>query len=614
MGDKLVSGQVSASTFTFERPGGAYHGPTELNRIAKSLHREAHNIENELGSPQDIEWAVTGGKLFILQARPITTLNGYNPVTADWNDSRKGNFLWSATNLMEACQEVLTPFTASLRAYLDKHGGPTLMVKNYPLNGIIGGRFYANITVQVSAFARIFKGDTHRAYRELAGWWGEIPETMEIPLLPLTGQEWSQGLLPELWRTNRQFGKYRKLAPAFVAQNRSRCKELREKIRQETTKTGLFAIWNHEISPQYCDSIFHIVAAGSDIQVRLERELRDLVGAEDANALLSNLSGPSGRLESLGPMAGLGMVLRGEMIREAYLESYGHRGENEGECAWPRPAEDPLWLERQLAEWSRTPVDVEALLTRQHAAYVAAWGRFCRQHPRKVRNIQKRLNQAAKAAQQREVVRSEATRAGNVLRAFALRVGEMLGVGEDVFFLTIDEVLDGLSGETSACQYIPVRREAYERYRALPPYPALICGRFDPLAWAADPNRRSDIFDSRAPTSPSTASDTDTLKGAAGALGIVEGTVRRLNCLNDSDQFQQGEVLVTTMTNIGWTPLFPRAAAIVTDLGAPLSHAAIVARELGIPAVVGCGDATMRLKTGDRVRVDGGRGLVEILR
>ena len=67
------------------------------------------------------------------------------------------------------------------------------------------------------------------------------------------------------------------------------------------------------------------------------------------------------------------------------------------------------------------------------------------------------------------------------------------------------------------------------------------------------------------------------------------------------------------LTDIAWTMLFPRAAAIVTDVGAPLSHAAIVARELGIPAVVGCGDATMRLKTGDRVRVDGGQGRVEIL-
>ncbi len=84
--------------------------------------------------------------------------------------------------------------------------------------------------------------------------------------------------------------------------------------------------------------------------------------------------------------------------------------------------------------------------------------------------------------------------------------------------------------------------------------------------------------------------------------------------LAQADQFQSGEILVTTQTNIGWTLLFPRAGAIVTDVGAVLSHAAIVARELGIPAVVGCGDATMRLKTGDRVRVDGGRGIVSIIR
>jgi len=71
---------------------------------------------------------------------------------------------------------------------------------------------------------------------------------------------------------------------------------------------------------------------------------------------------------------------------------------------------------------------------------------------------------------------------------------------------------------------------------------------------------------------------------------------------------------VTTVTNVGWTPMFPRAAAVVTDVGAPLTHAAIVARELGIPAVVGCGNATMRLHTGDQVRVNGGQGTVEVLR
>lgn len=81
----------------------------------------------------------------------------------------------------------------------------------------------------------------------------------------------------------------------------------------------------------------------------------------------------------------------------------------------------------------------------------------------------------------------------------------------------------------------------------------------------------------------------------------------------EGEKLQPGEILVATTTNIGWTPIFPKAAAIITDIGAPLSHAAIVARELGIPAVVGCTNATTRLKTGDKVLVDGGHGKVQIL-
>ena len=83
--------------------------------------------------------------------------------------------------------------------------------------------------------------------------------------------------------------------------------------------------------------------------------------------------------------------------------------------------------------------------------------------------------------------------------------------------------------------------------------------------------------------------------------------------IGEAAQLQPGAILVTPVTNIGWTPLFPRLAAIVTDVGAPLSHAAIIARELGIPAVIGCGNATTLLHTGDILRVDGGRGTVQIL-
>jgi phosphohistidine swiveling domain-containing protein len=182
--------------------------------------------------------------------------------------------------------------------------------------------------------------------------------------------------------------------------------------------------------------------------------------------------------------------------------------------------------------------------------------------------------------------------------------------GDDLFFLSMDEILTVLGGASAALAHVPARRATYAHYRALPAYPALICGRFSPEQWAADPQRRSDVFDARGASPPVSA----TITGFPGADGIVEGRARVIATADQGDQLLAGEILVTTVTNVGWTPLFPRAAAVVTDVGAPLSHAAIVARELGIPAVVGCGNATMRLHTGDLVRVNGGQGTVEVLR
>ena len=189
------------------------------------------------------------------------------------------------------------------------------------------------------------------------------------------------------------------------------------------------------------------------------------------------------------------------------------------------------------------------------------------------------------------------------------RAGALTGHGDELFFLELPETVGLLRGDPAPLAKVPARRATYETYRSLPPYPGLIRGRFDPVRWAADPNRRSDYYDERAQARwPS-----DTITGFPGAAGVVEGIAHVLRTPEEAAQFGDGEILVTTVTNIGWTLIFPRAAAVVTDVGAPLSHAAIVARELGIPAVVGCGTATMLLRSGDRVRVDGGHGTVEVL-
>ncbi len=109
---------------------------------------------------------------------------------------------------------------------------------------------------------------------------------------------------------------------------------------------------------------------------------------------------------------------------------------------------------------------------------------------------------------------------------------------------------------------------------------------------------------------PQTTGD---LRGLAASPGIAEGTARYVASLDDFDQVQKGEILICQMTNPAWVVLFTKISGLVTDAGGTVSHPAVVAREFGIPAVVGTSNATERIKTGDRVRVNGATGVVEIL-
>lgn len=103
------------------------------------------------------------------------------------------------------------------------------------------------------------------------------------------------------------------------------------------------------------------------------------------------------------------------------------------------------------------------------------------------------------------------------------------------------------------------------------------------------------------------------LKGFAASSGVVEGLARVVTSAADIGTLRQGEILVCQVTNPSWAPIFQKIAAAVSDIGGSMSHMAIVAREYGLPAVVGTGSATQRIRTGQRIRVDGGRGVVTIL-
>jgi pyruvate,water dikinase len=107
--------------------------------------------------------------------------------------------------------------------------------------------------------------------------------------------------------------------------------------------------------------------------------------------------------------------------------------------------------------------------------------------------------------------------------------------------------------------------------------------------------------------------DATGLKGMAASPGVVEGVARVITGPDQLDQLQQGEILVAPVTSPSWGPVFGKITATVTDIGGMMSHAAIVCREYGLPAVTGTGSASTKIKTGMRLRVDGSNGTVEIL-
>ncbi|CCH31455.1 PEP/pyruvate-binding domain-containing protein [Actinosynnema sp. NPDC047251] len=592
LGEALVGGEVTPESHVVRQ--GVVRSTGDLLDEAQVLElaRLGARIQRLHGGPVDVEWARHDGRFAILQARPVTALPEV------WNDSLRGDYLWTCANLGEAVPSVMTPATWSIAQAL---GQPP--IAGHPTTGNIGGRFYLNISAALAVGTALGLGRLMRRLAEHV--FGRLPEGVEVPRLPLSRVATLRAAVAAIGPFLKENRDHKRRIGGLLAAAPARAEDLRARIAATATAADLRALWTSDVRRLLHDEI-RVYDAGARIglgaNAKLRRTLDRLVGERDATALLTGAHGTSGELASLGPLLALSRLRRGELDRESYLRDWGHRFADEFEVSVPRPAEDPTWLDRRLADTGPDPHD---LLAGQAAAREGAWRRLVAGHPARAAALRRRLAALAESTRARERARSEMVRGFAVLRAFLVRASEL--TGHDAFFLALPETLAVLAGDPAPATAIPARRAAHHRYRALPRYPTVILGRFDPESWAADPDRRTDVH------APSAAPAGDGVSGFPGSAGVAEGVARVLATVDDGDALRPGEILVTTVTNIGWTPLFPRVAAVVTDIGAPLSHAAIVARELGIPAVVGCGNATTRIRTGDRIRVDGTRGTVTTL-
>jgi nucleoside-diphosphate-sugar epimerase/phosphohistidine swiveling domain-containing protein len=263
----------------------------------------------------------------------------------------------------------------------------------------------------------------------------------------------------------------------------------------------------------------------------------------------------------------------------AELDLIGHRGPAEVEMRSASYADDPELLIRMVAKSLNMPTRPE--VQRQAIPFWA----------RPVARL------AAAQLRDREVRRDRMVRAIWLLRRLLRELGHrlvhagVLETGDDVFYLLVDE-LDALPDDASG---LVARRRAEQRRLAgfLPS--AVFSG-----SWQATGAQ------------PTILGPGDALNGVGVCGGRVRGRVRIVRP-DSIDDLEPGEVLVAEVTDVGYTPAFSYAAAVVTELGGPMSHAAVVAREFGIPCVVDVADATRRLAPGALVEVDGGSGEIQVL-
>ena len=203
----------------------------------------------------------------------------------------------------------------------------------------------------------------------------------------------------------------------------------------------------------------------------------------------------------------------------------------------------------------------------------------------------------------------------SVFRRFVLAVGDRLvdkgcfDVPDDVFFLYRDEVVDALTNGGDRRELVAERRASFQRACATAAPTEL--GTLPPPPEVPDPFMDALVYRLLGIVPPEENTDPNALKAVAGSPGVYTGRARVCRSLSQAiDDLEEGEVMVCEMTLPPWVPLFSVAGAVVSDVGGVLSHSAIVAREYGVPAVVGSNIGTTVIKTGQVITVDGNKGVV----
>jgi pyruvate,water dikinase len=628
----------------------------------RTLVETSRRIETHYGRPQDIEFCIDAtGRIHWLQSRPVTTVHERGPAVGN-------RLVWDNSNIIESYSGVTTPMTFSFiehaytivyHCFSEVMGVDQKTVRaNMPvfenMLGLIRGEVYYNLQ-NWYRLIRLFPGFSfNKSFMEsmmgLDEPLGDEPDDLQDAGLLDKASDFG-ALLSLVVRSTRnfacietvvsdfqahfdeQFDQYADLD--FHAMQPHEIMEIYQQLEQQ-----LLWQWKAPIINDFYVMIFYGL---------LVKVCEGWCGDEDATLHHDLICGEGGiaTKEASNELLRLAAMARerpvvGEVLAEApldevldtlaempeaapflagvhdYLDMYGYRSMNELKLESPTMRDNPAFLLQMIRNYLRGDPDLldldkrrERELDIRHKAEERAFASLSL--PRKLL-FKRVLRNARRGVKNRENLRFSRTKIYGLVREMLLAVSatfvreDILDDEQDIFYLKIDEVwgfIKGTAVTTNLRGVAELRRAEFEAYEQAPDQSP--DDRFVSYGMVNHAN----LYRRR--RKPQAVELEDGMLGGIGCCsGVVEGPVKIIRTPSD-DMSMAGEILVADRTDPGWVPLYPSASGILIERGSVLSHSAIVAREMGIPTIVGVDGLIDALESGDRVRMDGQKGTIELL-
>jgi pyruvate,water dikinase len=649
LAEQLVSGEVTPEAYVLPR-SASHRAP--LDRVLDEAIGAALDLEHRFGEPQDVEWAHDGDHLYIVQSRPITTISTEG--TDDGFDTSIGSEdAFTTAGIAESLPGVLPPLQWTTAAPLLENGFRQLfdqmkalpaMADRRPFLARVRGRAVLSLDLMKAAAAEVPGGSAEEIERQYFG--RVISEPSAVPVSETRGP--FKGLR-SMFTGFREINARRSFRFEAHASIDATERILISPPDCDVATTAQLLAYRHralDLAGRLMAAEIAVAAAAAAAYRGIELFLEPHVGLEAAGLAQQLTAGgidPCGvqvalrtcdlaeqaltdgslatSIEGLTPRdMGILETLRNSTQGAQFLAAFEGELERSGSASvfagqtWAESRDLAWQLVSQAVQVQRlgrpAMVDPNAryeLLEEIGSQFASSWKwRFQRIMTAQVVDVRRRLlrrlvDDAVEFLHLREKTKSAVLALGGEIRRIHLAMGHRLhasGVLEtplDIDLLGAQELEAAFDDKAPSRWELERRRSVLERLSEDDSVPQVFVG---------DPTRR--LGDTDIPSG-------DTFEGWGASAGVYEGTARIIT--KATDPIEPGDILVARTTDPAWTPLFLTAGAIVVEEGGPLSHAAIIARELGLPAVLNVPGLLGRLGSEGsiRLRVDGGQGVVVIV-